>query len=44
MLGSWVETDDILVGKLMPQGVKESSFVSAHVNLPLTIQPFESHF
>ncbi|KAJ0482834.1 DNA-directed RNA polymerase subunit beta [Helianthus annuus] len=26
MLGSWVETGDILVGKLTPQMVKESSY------------------
>ncbi|MBA0655729.1 hypothetical protein Goklo_008177, partial [Gossypium klotzschianum] len=26
MLGFWVETSDILVGKLTPQVVKESSY------------------
>ncbi|KAL7592061.1 hypothetical protein Lser_V15G34861 [Lactuca serriola] len=30
MLGSWVETGDILVGKLTPQMVKESSYSPEH--------------
>ena len=28
ILGSWIETGDILVGKLTPQMVKESSYAS----------------
>ena len=28
MLGSWIEADDILVGKLMPQALNESSYAS----------------